>query len=173
MESYLQRFLALGRDRPLASEDVCLPNIVEDVLALVRPACIHAGIELEWSPPKIASWVRGDPEALRQLMANLLTNAIEAASQHRPSAGRPRIAIEVEQVSADRVAVNIRDTGPGPGAEVLDRLFEPFVSEKPEGTGLGLYVARQLAESHQGVIRWRRDGKMTCFTVEFPTILPA
>ena len=49
MESYLQRFMVLGRDQPLAAENVCLSTVVEDALSLVRPACVHAGIDLEFS----------------------------------------------------------------------------------------------------------------------------
>ncbi len=62
----------------------------------------------------------------------------------------------------------VRDSGPGPSAEVSARLFEPFVTGKPEGTGLGLFVARQIAEDHGGSIRWQRCEGMTEFRVELP-----
>jgi nitrogen-specific signal transduction histidine kinase len=60
------------------------------------------------------------------------------------------------------------DTGPGPANAIEKDLFEPFVTDKPDGTGLGLYVAAQIAEDHQGSIEWRRDGGTTCFTVQVP-----
>ena len=168
MESYLQRFMALGRDQPLAVEDVCLAAVVEDALSLVRPACVHAGIDLEFLRPARPLRVRGDPEALRQLTMNLAINAVEAIGQQ--SGDRPRITVALESVGQDRAALHVRDTGPGPLPQVADRLFEPFVSGKPEGTGLGLYVARQVAENHHGSIRWQREGNLTCFTVELPLI---
>ena len=85
MESYLQRFMALGRDQPKAAENVCLATVVEDALSLVRPACVHAGIDLEFVPPARPFRVRGDPEALRQLTVNLALNAVEATGRQNGS----------------------------------------------------------------------------------------
>jgi signal transduction histidine kinase len=187
MESYLQRFLGLGRDQPLAAEDVDLSTVVEDVLSLMRPACAHANIDLQFISPTSSFHVQGDAEALRQLTVNLVTNAVEATSSRtdesrQAGAGempddlasktgeRPRITIALEALGEDRAALHVCDTGPGPSPDVTDRLFEPFVSEKPEGTGLGLYVVRQLAEAHHGLVRWQRREDTTCFTVEFPRL---
>src|SRR5262249_54783132 len=64
--------------------------------------------------------------------------------------------------------LEVWDTGPGPAPEVAERLFEPFVTGKPEGVGLGLAVARQVAEAHGGAVTWARDGGRTCFRVELP-----
>ena len=102
MESYLQRFMALGRDAAMAAEIVCLATVVEDALSLVRPTCVHAGIELEYLPPVEPLHVRGDPEALRQLTVNLAINAVEAAG--RQNSGRPRISVALEGVGQDRAA---------------------------------------------------------------------
>jgi signal transduction histidine kinase len=167
MESYLQRFMALGRDQPKAAQSVSLATVVEEALSLVRPACVHAGIELEFVPPARPLRVQGDPEALRQLTVNLALNAVEAVG--RQNGSRPRITVALEDVGQDRAALHVRDTGPGPSPEVADRLFEPFVSGRPEGIGLGLYVARQVAEGHHGSIGWRRRDGETDFTVELPT----
>ena len=72
--------------------------------------------------------------------------------------------------SGDRVALAVEDSGPGPAESVHEKLFEPFVTEKPEGTGLGLFVSRQIAEAHGGSIRWERRDGMTRFIVELPVI---
>ena len=66
------------------------------------------------------------------------------------------------------LVLEIADTGPGPPPEVAERLFEPFVTGKPEGFGLGLAVARQVAEAHGGRITWRRDEGRTVFRIELP-----
>ena len=64
--------------------------------------------------------------------------------------------------------VEVIDSGPGPPAEIAGRLFQPFVTGKREGIGLGLLVAKQVAEAHGGRIDWRRVGDRTCFRIELP-----
>jgi nitrogen-specific signal transduction histidine kinase len=64
--------------------------------------------------------------------------------------------------------VEVSDTGPGPPAEIAGQLFEPFVTGKEQGIGLGLAVAKRAAEAHGGTIAWdRRDGR-TVFRIELP-----
>jgi signal transduction histidine kinase len=166
MESYLQRFLGLGRGRPTPYQPLSLAGLLEDVVELVRPACAHARIELQWQKCAEPLQVLGDHEALEQLLVNLVLNAIEAASRQGEVA--PQVIVELVRKPCNRVLLCVGDSGPGPAAETRDRLFEPFVTDKPDGTGLGLYVARQVAEAHQGVISWRREKGLTWFEVELP-----
>ena len=166
MESYLQRFLTLGRDRPVPHRPVELNSVVRDVLDLVRPTCEHAKIRLDCHLPPQPVRVEGDLQSLRELLVNLVLNAIEAAGRQR--AADARVIVELHTTGTELVVLRVDDSGPGPAGDVEEDLFEPFVSEKPHGTGLGLYVARQIAEDHQGAIRWQRRDDMTCFTVELP-----
>jgi signal transduction histidine kinase len=66
------------------------------------------------------------------------------------------------------IFLEISDSGPGPPAEIAERLFEPFVTGKPEGVGLGLAVARQVVEAHGGTITWSRETNRTCFRICIP-----
>jgi nitrogen-specific signal transduction histidine kinase len=66
------------------------------------------------------------------------------------------------------VFVEVTDSGPGPSPDVAAKLFEPFVTGKPEGVGLGLAVARQVAEAHGGTITWRRENDRTVFRIVLP-----
>ena len=92
----------------------------------------------------------------------MIANGVEAAG--------PGGWVEVRWGVAadDRAFVEVRDSGPGPTPDVAARLFEPFVTGKREGVGLGLAVARQVAEAHGGAIRWTREAGCTCFRVELP-----
>ena len=164
MESYLQRFLALSRPRPACRTAVSLDALVDDVSALVRPACVHAGIEFSVVKAAAPLSVGGDPEELRQLVLNLVLNAVDATGGHDRSAAR--IVLSLEPLGDERAAIRVEDSGPGPSQDLAARLFEPFVTGKPDGTGLGLFVARQIAEDHGGSIRWQRRGDMTQFVVE-------
>lgn len=168
MESYIQRFLTLGRSRPVPHERVALETIVEEVLELVRPNCVHAKIQLTVHRPEESVEVLGEAEALRQVLVNLILNAIEAAS--RESNGLPRVIVELQKRDMARAVLQVKDSGPGPAESVRDQLFQPFVSEKPEGAGLGLFVAHRIVEAHGGSLAWQRDDSMTCFTVDIPLI---
>src|SRR5262249_56123791 len=100
---------------------------------------------MENAEPAIVS---GDRGQLGHLFLNVLTNAMEAAG--------PGGTVEAElRVRANSAKVSISDSGPGPAPDLAARLFEPFVTGKPEGVGLGLAVARQVVEAHGGAIGWR------------------
>ena len=167
MESYLQRFVAFGRHEPAEHAPVALDTIVSEVVKLVKPACDHANVAVEIRRAPEPIHVAGDRDGLVQLLMNLVLNALEAAE--RPSRPDPRVAIEVTG-DGDWVELRVTDSGPGPAAQVVDRLFEPFVTEKPDGTGLGLYFARQMAEAHRGTIQWQRENDQTRFTVRLPVL---
>jgi signal transduction histidine kinase len=162
MEANLRRFIDLGRPGAGKRESVSLSALLTDVIELHRPRCKHAGIELHWEPPTADVRLDGNPGQLGDLFANLVGNAIDAVG----SGGE--VAVTVETLR-ERVAVEVSDSGAGPPPEVATRLFEPFVTGKPEGIGLGLAVARHAAEAHGGTVCWRRDGGRTIFRVEFPT----
>lgn len=166
MESYLQRFLALGKPPSEKRQRVAVATLIREAAALVGPACSHAGIELCCEPGAADLTLVGNGENLQQLLANLLLNAAEAAGTS--GAAAPVVSIAAERRSAARGAIVVRDTGPGPSPEIAARLFEPFATSKPDGVGLGLYVARQIAEAHGGSLDWRREDGATLFWFEFP-----
>ena len=169
LETNLKRFLDLGREADGRRECCSLPALLHEAVELVRPQCRHAGIELRWQSPPGELSVRGDSGRLGQLILNLLGNAIEAAGP----GGIVQVTLAEEKALGSQppvVVVEVLDSGPGPRAEVAHRLFELFVTGKPEGVGLGLAVARQVAEAHGGSIRWQRKDGWTCFRVELPQL---
>jgi signal transduction histidine kinase len=92
---------------------------------------------------------------LQQVLVNLLINAIDAM----PTGGT--LTLCSEDVEPDSVAISVTDSGPGLAAELMDQLFQPFVTRKPDGTGLGLWISRSLVQRYGGSLRGanRADGR--------------
>jgi signal transduction histidine kinase len=119
-------------------------------------------------------WISGDRDRLFQVLWNILRNA----EKFTPPEGH--IEVETFQPAPDRVAIRIRDSGVGLTSEALDRIFRPFeqagsVGDKKEGgLGLGLAIARGLAELHGGTLTGSSDGpgRGATFTLELPTTVP-
>jgi signal transduction histidine kinase len=170
METQLQRFLRIGkRPTELVKRDLDLGDLVEGLLPLVRPAAQHAGVALDCRIASQQLSVSGDEEALSHVVLNLLLNAVEAAQQsgiERP--GQSRVCVEVGRAERDIVELVVSDTGAGPSDAVAATLFEPFVTSKAEGAGLGLAVAKEVVAAHAGTISWSRENGMTRFRVRLP-----
>jgi signal transduction histidine kinase len=160
-ESHLQRFLTAGQPTVPRRADCDLHAVIADVAALVAPSCGHRNVDLQL-PDRNQSAIRvsADAQQLRQLLMNLVLNGVEAAG---PGGW---VRIELAR-AADATTLRVLDSGPGPKPELLERLFEPFATGKPDGIGLGLTVARQIAEAHGGTIRCVLDGA-TSFEVTLP-----
>jgi signal transduction histidine kinase len=160
MAADLQRFFDVGR-AGRTREPCSLRDLIDDAVALLGPQCRHANIELKWTSPDDDVQVSGDSGQLGHVILNVLSNAVEAVGANG--------AVEVRLHRDKTAVIEVIDTGHGPPAELAARIFDPFVTGKPEGVGLGLAVAKQVIEAHCGTIQWRRDGEKTCFRLELPT----
>ncbi len=172
MEKQLKRFLSLGKPSTRPSKAIHLATLIENTLPLLHPYARHVGVTMQWSPPPQPYTIIGESDGLEQLLLNLLMNAIEAASRCNedslPPITQKRVTIQLRQEVHGRVTLEVADSGDGPACSVQEELFEPFVTDKPDGTGLGLSVAKEIAEQHGGKICWQRRDNATSFTVELP-----
>ena len=155
------QFLALGKPDRVQRVVCDLREIILDVVRLHRPQCVHLGIELREQFPDAPATIEGNPTELGHLFTNLLTNAIEAAGPH----GQVMIGVKI---SDDTMIVDVSDSGTGPPLELADRLFDPFVTGKPQGIGLGLSIVRKIVEQHGGTINWVKESDLTVFRIVFP-----
>ena len=118
----------------------CLRRAIASVRGRADARRVRIDLEVPAGPAAVA----GDPDQLLASVANLLINAVEAS----PLGGEVRVALAVPDGGMMRLEV--ADCGPGIAPEMLDRLFTPFATDKPAGTGLGLCVARRIAREHGG-----------------------
>jgi signal transduction histidine kinase len=167
METQVQRLLQAGREEPPALVPCSLTQVIEEAVSLMRPQCQHRLIELIMTLPDAAINVMGDAGQLGHLFVNVVSNAAEAIGAD----GRIEVrARKVDETDRSWHLIEVVDTGPGPPPEVAARLFEEFVTSKPEGVGLGLAVARQVIAAHGGRIDWQRENGRTCFRIWLPML---
>jgi signal transduction histidine kinase len=150
--------LDMVRDRPLPRERVPLAALVSGAVeSLQRPAEVGLSVgALEGLE------VGGDASQLRQAIVNLVLNAFEA------SAPRGEVRVQARREGAT-VVIDVEDTGPGVAESVRGRLFEPLITTKDHGSGLGLALAKRVAERHGGSIGHEpRPGGGARFTLRLP-----
>jgi signal transduction histidine kinase len=160
LEEEVRGLLALGRPAEAASKPVCVDRLLADVRDLTAPRCEHAGVRMECGIPTGLTIV-GRHDSLRAALVNLALNGIEAA-------GRGGCVRLCGTVVEDRVELAVEDTGSGPAEAIRGSLGEPFTTSKPEGIGLGLTVARAVAEEHGGALEWSRPHDRTRFAMTLP-----
>ena len=137
------------------------PHLVDPLDDLANPVAEEfPGVAVEGSA---GSTVLGDPERLRQLLRNLVANAVRAAG----------VAEDVTVSVSDRdgfVELGVTDTGPGIAPDVLPRIFDKFYKGAGGGSGLGLAIARQIVEHHGGEIAVDSRPGLTTFRVTLPAV---
>lgn len=138
-----------------------LNELVHDVMALYGHALEHGTLQVELGEglPEIL----GDATLLRQVVHNLVQNALDAINEHPSPNEAPRVLIRTdaprkEDGSIRAVRLLVRDNGPGFPDKILKRAFEPYLTTKAKGTGLGLAVVKKIAEEHGALVRLRNLG---------------
>lgn len=157
---------------PLDRRHVDLRGLVSNAVDAARPAADTAGITLRQDLPQTPVTVDADPDRLSQVLANLLTNAVE----HTPADG----AITVTLDSDDRRAViEVTDTGAGISPDHLPHVFQRFYRADParrhtRGSGVGLTISRVIVQEHDGTLTAASPGhgRGTTLTIELPTAGP-
>jgi signal transduction histidine kinase len=145
----------------LAREPVDLGALARDAARVLGRQAAHLGVTVEVEAPPDLPPVSADPGGLRTCVVNLLLNAVQAS----PRGGRVRLRCAAE---AGGARLEVSDEGPGIPPEVADRVYEPFFTGRPGGTGLGLAVTRRIAEAHGGSVSYRSGAAGTVFRLEVP-----
>lgn len=155
MKRMVNDFAAYARTPQARLEPLDLNELVSEVVYLYRGGAVPIRLKTAAGP----LWVEADAGRLRQLLNNLLVNA-QQALEGQPGGGvlvRTRWREDAGQMPVELL---VEDNGPGFPEEVLDHLFEPYVTTKPKGTGLGLAIVKKVVEEHSGqlIARNRKEG---------------
>jgi two-component system, NtrC family, sensor histidine kinase HydH len=163
MERCLQLFLDFARPPKPDCKPLDLAVPVDWTLALITGRARKQRVKIEFKRPPGPMMVAADAEQLQQLLVNLALNALDAM----PHGGT--LSMNLRQLPNSVVELRVCDTGPGIAAKVLPTLFQPFVSTKDTGLGLGLVTSRRIAETHQGTLEADNlSHSGACFTLRLP-----
>ncbi|HEU4778540.1 MAG TPA: MASE1 domain-containing protein [Steroidobacteraceae bacterium] len=145
----IQRLRAMLQRGEISREPVDLANVIKDVLELARIDLLtrHVSVDVVFDP--YLPLVLGDRIQLQQVVLNLVVNACEAMSSLEVHKRRISITARFEGNTCE-ILCAIRDRGPGVASDDLERIFQPFVSTKVQGLGMGLAICRSIIEAHGG-----------------------
>jgi len=167
LNGIVEEFLSLARPVPLKLESVRVEELLREVATLVGADAEHRRVHLSVRIPADLPEVRLDPNYLKQVLLNLVMNGLEAM----PHGGALTLGA---LASRNSVTVTVEDTGQGIAPDLLPTIFEPYVTTKTKGMGLGLAIARKIVEAHGGRIDvGSRPGEGTRFAITLPLNPPA
>ncbi len=163
MERSVQTFLDYARPPKPEFRRVDVVSVVLRTFALTEARAVRQGVALTFDPPVAPVVVEADAEQMQQLLLNLVLNGLDVM----PRGGELRV--ELEDRAEEQVELRVLDTGRGILPELISHLFEPFVTSKKTGVGLGLVISRRIAEDHGGTLTaCDRPQGGACFVLTLP-----
>jgi signal transduction histidine kinase len=147
LEAIVTRVLQFGKAPSSLHSRWSVAEIVDDTILLIRLKLAQAKVRLVFTPPPRALLVDAHKGQLQQVLLNLLLNSTQAM----PDGGTITITVSAgEHEGLPQVIVDVADTGTGIPENIRDRIFDSFLSGRPDGTGLGLAIAKRILASHHG-----------------------
>lgn len=170
VEKLMRQILNLAKPLPLQIETVDINELLLTTIPLIEKEAKKKGIALKTELTGDIEYIEADPNRLRQLILNLLINAIESINK------KGRITISTEMaVEADGqkkwMLMKFKDNGIGISPDIIDNIFDPFFTTKNVGTGLGLAVSHKIIQDHDGMIEVEsQKNNGTTFSVKLPIL---
>ena len=146
----IDRMRALLRRQEVEMKPLEVPQMLDDVAALLRPDAMARHIALDMDVPPDLPRLRGDRVQLQQVLLNLILNGMDAVGSD--AANGRRVAVAARREGRDTLAFSVADTGTGIPSARIERVFDPFFTTKASGIGMGLSISRSIVESHGGRI---------------------
>jgi two-component system NtrC family sensor kinase len=163
-KAMVHSLLEFSRKKEFKSKPIPVKGLMEDTIRLVQ-GDIPSKVEVRVEVPE-GCWITADKQRIEQAVLNLIKNAIDAM----PDGGTISITVD-EDGESELVRIRVQDSGIGMDADTAKRIFDPFFTTKEDGkgSGLGLYVAREIIEEHEGSIKAvSAEGEGTTFLITLP-----
>jgi signal transduction histidine kinase len=161
LEVLVNDFLSFVHPRPLELQPTALADLCRSLITFVEGEATAAGVTLHAEMAETLPTVQADPHRLRQVLLNLVRNALEAMPEGGTLTLRTRNA-------TNAVEIDVEDSGQGFPDETP--IFDAFFTTKPKGTGLGLTIVHRIVSDHGGTLRVRSRPGETCFTISLPAM---
>lgn len=169
LNDLMKSVLALSRPIDYEMEAVDLGILINRLLERVKPRMVQANIQQFLQIEPSLPLVNGNAHALEQVFTNLITNAIQAMTDKGGT-----LALKLQKVEDPGghcfVEIHVADNGPGIPKENVDKVFQPFFTTKPDGTGLGLPITKRIVTAHKGHIDVNSFPGATVFHVKIPVL---
>jgi two-component system, sporulation sensor kinase E len=165
LDRVIKALLDFGRPSKPTLVRTDLNEVLEDVVLFTNRFAKQSDVKIEEHFDRELPEVQGDPDQLKQVFLNLVTNAVQAMDKHGGT-----ITIETRG-AGEYVEVKVADNGPGISASDLPKVFDPFFTKRAEGTGLGLTIVHRIIDEHEGHIEVESGPEGTVFIVTLPATL--
>jgi len=146
MERSVNSLLDFARPEKSEFSTFAIEDVIRRTVQLIEGRCASQQVRLAVDSPGEPTWMVGDAAQIQQLLLNLALNSLDAM----PRGGLLEISTAIIDAS---IEVTVSDSGAGIDPKVIDSIFTPFVTTKPNGVGLGLGICRRIAEGHGGTLR--------------------
>ncbi len=162
-EDYVRRLLLVSSGKQELDRPTSVAQCLQDIRDSLDNTARHRGVVLLWNvDDRVGQRQVADGPTLTAAVTNLVWNAIQAGD---------KVSVDARLLeSSAEIAIDVSDNGPGPPAEIATMLFEPFVTSKPEGLGLGLPLVKRSAEALGGTVQWKRHAAHTVFSLRIPVL---
>jgi PAS domain S-box-containing protein len=165
LDRVIKALLDFGRPSKPTLVQTDINSVLEDVVLFTSRFAKQHGVRIEERFDDDLPEVFGDPDQLKQVFLNLVTNAVQAIGE-----SEGRIVIETRS-EGDYIETTVADDGPGISSRDLPKVFDPFFTKRAEGTGLGLTIVHRIIDEHEGHIEVESSDAGTTFKVTLPAVM--
>ncbi|WP_437190654.1 sensor histidine kinase [Planctomicrobium sp. SH527] len=172
MEGLVQEILDFARPQPLERKPISLASVIKQALDLVSARASLQDVTLTFHQPDYPIEVNADAMRLRQVLLNLFINSLDAQAEGGEIEVTLKESVSTNQGNSQRwVTIEVMDRGTGIPADLHPRIFEPFVSTKETGTGLGLPISQRIIHDHGGTVDgFNRPEGGASFEIRLPRV---